>query len=56
MKAKSKVIKKYTPDELNLQIKSDLDIVQASEPSKSKDGVIVSSVDEWIDMKLVFYD
>ncbi|PSS34894.1 Electron transfer flavoprotein subunit beta like [Actinidia chinensis var. chinensis] len=49
MTAKSKVIKIYTPDELNVQIKSDLEIVQVTEPSQRKVGVVVSSVDELID-------
>lgn len=49
MKAKSKVIKKYTPEELNVEIKSDLEIVQVTEPPKRKSGVMVSSVDELID-------
>ncbi|XP_052206481.1 electron transfer flavoprotein subunit beta, mitochondrial [Diospyros lotus] len=49
MKAKSKVIKKYTPQELNVQIKPDLEIVQVTEPPKRKAGVIVSSVDELIE-------
>ncbi|XP_059632371.1 electron transfer flavoprotein subunit beta, mitochondrial [Cornus florida] len=49
MKAKSKVIKKFTPQELNVQIKSDFEVVQVTEPPKRKAGVIVSSVDELID-------
>ena len=49
MKAKSKVIKKYTPQELNVEIKSDLEVLQVTEPPKRKAGVIVSSVDELID-------
>ena len=49
MKAKSKVIKKYTPDDLKVEIKSDLEVVQVTEPPKRKAGVIVSSVDELID-------
>ncbi|KAF9612136.1 hypothetical protein IFM89_038319 [Coptis chinensis] len=50
MKAKSKVIKKVTPEELGVEInKSDLEIVQVTEPPKRKAGVIVSSVDELID-------
>ncbi|KAJ0092567.1 hypothetical protein Patl1_25148 [Pistacia atlantica] len=49
MKAKSKVIKKYTPQELNVDIKSDLEVIQVTEPPKRKAGVIVSSVDELID-------
>ncbi|KAI3984788.1 hypothetical protein MKX01_039405 [Papaver californicum] len=48
MKAKSKVIKKVTPAELNVEIKSDLEPVQITEPPKRKGGVIVSSVDELI--------
>ncbi|CAI9775966.1 unnamed protein product [Fraxinus pennsylvanica] len=49
MKAKSKVITKVTPQELNVEIKSDLDVVQVTEPPKRKAGVVVSSVDELID-------
>ncbi|CAM8887423.1 unnamed protein product [Rhodiola kirilowii] len=49
MKAKSKPIKKYTPEELKVQIKPDLDIIQVTEPPKRKAGVILSSVDELID-------
>uniref|UniRef100_A0A7N0V723 Electron transfer flavoprotein subunit beta n=1 Tax=Kalanchoe fedtschenkoi TaxID=63787 RepID=A0A7N0V723_KALFE len=49
MKAKSKVIKKYTPEELNVEIKPDLEIIQVTEPPKRKAGVILSSVDELID-------
>ncbi|KAG4182668.1 hypothetical protein ERO13_A09G058300v2 [Gossypium hirsutum] len=49
MKAKSKPIKKYTPEELNVKIKSDLEVVQVTEPPKRKAGVILSSVDELID-------
>ncbi|KAF5950646.1 hypothetical protein HYC85_012639 [Camellia sinensis] len=49
MKAKSKVIKKFTTEELNVKIKSDLEIVQVTEPPKRKAGLIVSSVDELVD-------
>lgn len=49
MKAKSKVIMKFTPAELNVKIKSDLEIVQVTEPPKRKAGVIISSVDELVD-------
>ncbi|XP_010671055.2 electron transfer flavoprotein subunit beta, mitochondrial [Beta vulgaris subsp. vulgaris] len=49
MKAKSKPIKKVTPEELNVHIRSDLDVVEVSEPPKRKAGVILSSVDELID-------
>ncbi|KAK9931088.1 hypothetical protein M0R45_018383 [Rubus argutus] len=49
MKAKSKVIKKFTPQDLNVEIKSDIEEVQVTEPPKRKAGVIVSSVDELID-------
>ncbi|KAL5781763.1 hypothetical protein ACOSP7_006792 [Xanthoceras sorbifolium] len=49
MKAKSKVIKKYTPQELNVDVRSDFEVVQVTEPAKRKAGVIVSSVDELID-------
>lgn len=49
MKAKSKVIKKLTPQDLKVEIKSDLEVVQVSEPPKRKAGIILSSVDELID-------
>ncbi|EXB54028.1 Electron transfer flavoprotein subunit beta [Morus notabilis] len=49
MKAKSKVIKKFTPQDLNVEIKSNLEVVQVTEPPKRKAGIIVSSVDELID-------
>ncbi|KAL3506103.1 hypothetical protein ACH5RR_031485 [Cinchona calisaya] len=49
MKAKSKVIKKLTPEELKVEIKSDIEVVQVTEPPKRKAGVMVSSVDELID-------
>ncbi|KAI4318007.1 hypothetical protein L6164_025820 [Bauhinia variegata] len=49
MKAKSKPIKKFTPQDLNVEIRSDLEVVQVTEPPKRKAGVKVSSVDELID-------
>jgi electron transfer flavoprotein beta subunit len=49
MKAKSKVIKKVTPEELNMEIRPDLELVEVTEPPKRKAGVILSSVDELID-------
>ncbi|GJN12138.1 hypothetical protein PR202_ga30392 [Eleusine coracana subsp. coracana] len=49
MKAKSKVIKKITPQELNVDIRSDLEVVEVNEPPKRKAGVILSSVDELLD-------
>ncbi|GAB4843154.1 hypothetical protein Ancab_013129 [Ancistrocladus abbreviatus] len=49
MKAKSKPIKKMTPEDLKVEIKSDLEVVQVTEPPKRKAGVILSSVDELID-------
>ena len=49
MKAKSKAIKKFTPQDLNVEINSDLEVVQVTEPPKRKAGVILSSVDELID-------
>ncbi|PON64112.1 Electron transfer flavoprotein, beta subunit [Parasponia andersonii] len=49
MKAKSKVIKKFTPKDLNVEIKPDFEVVQVTEPPKRKAGVMVSSVDELID-------
>ncbi|VFR01513.1 unnamed protein product [Cuscuta campestris] len=49
MKAKSKPIKKITPQELNVEIECDMEIVQVTEPPKRKAGVILSSVDELVD-------
>ncbi|CAN4120504.1 unnamed protein product [Withania somnifera] len=49
MKAKSKPIKKFTLKDLNVVIKSDLEVVEVTEPPKRKSGVILSSVDELID-------
>lgn len=49
MKAKSKAIKKFTPEELNVDVKSDLEVVEVTEPPKRKAGIILSSVDELID-------
>lgn len=49
MKAKSKVIKKLTPQDLNVEIKSDLKVVQVTEPPKRKAGLVLSTVDELLD-------
>lgn len=49
MKAKSKVIKKFTPQDLKVEVRSDLEVVEVTEPPKRKAGVLVSSVDELID-------
>ncbi|KAM7485192.1 hypothetical protein LguiA_001201 [Lonicera macranthoides] len=49
MKAKSKPIKKFKLEDLKVDIKSDLEIVEVTEPPKRKAGIIVSSVDELID-------
>ncbi|RLM73569.1 electron transfer flavoprotein subunit beta, mitochondrial [Panicum miliaceum] len=49
MKAKSKIIKKVTPEELNVDIRSDIEVIEVNEPPKRKSGVILSSVDELLD-------
>ncbi|KAI0515898.1 hypothetical protein KFK09_008566 [Dendrobium nobile] len=49
MKAKSKVIKKLTVEELNVELKSDFEVCQVTEPPVRKAGTIVSTVDELID-------
>ncbi|XP_028548694.1 electron transfer flavoprotein subunit beta, mitochondrial-like [Dendrobium catenatum] len=49
MKAKSKVIKKLTVEELNVELKSDCEVCQVTEPPVRKAGTIVSTVDELID-------
>ncbi|KAH0463873.1 hypothetical protein IEQ34_006659 [Dendrobium chrysotoxum] len=49
MKAKSKVIKKLTVEELNVELKSDFEVCQVTEPPVRKAGTVVSTVDELID-------
>ncbi|KAI5057474.1 hypothetical protein GOP47_0027489 [Adiantum capillus-veneris] len=49
MKAKKKPITKVTPDELQVEIAEDFDIVEVIEPPKRKAGVMLSSVDELLD-------
>ncbi|XP_038708561.1 electron transfer flavoprotein subunit beta, mitochondrial isoform X1 [Tripterygium wilfordii] len=49
IKAKSKVVKKFSPEDLKVEINSDLEILHVTEPPKRKAGVILSSVDELID-------
>lgn len=49
MKAKSKTIKKVSPEELQVQINPDLEILEVVDPPKRKSGVMLSSVDELID-------
>lgn len=49
MKAKSKPIKKFTPQKLNVNVKPDLEVVEVTEPPKRKAGILLSSVDELID-------
>lgn len=49
MKAKSKVIKKVTPEDLNVDIRSDMEVTEVNEQPKRKAGVILSSVDELLD-------
>ncbi|KAI7724709.1 hypothetical protein M8C21_004586 [Ambrosia artemisiifolia] len=49
MKAKSKPIKKMSLAELNVELRSDLEVVQVTAPPVRKAGVILSSVDELVD-------
>ncbi|KAK9070242.1 hypothetical protein SSX86_010642 [Deinandra increscens subsp. villosa] len=49
MKAKSKPIKKMSLEELKVQVRSDLEVVQVAAPPVRKAGVILSSVDELVD-------
>lgn len=49
MKAKKKPISKVTPEELQVELSDDLDIVEVVEPPKRKSGVMLSSVDELLD-------
>eukprot|EP00250_Pteridium_aquilinum_P002544 c12765_g1_i1 orf=99-854(+) len=49
MKAKKKPITKVTPEELQVELSEDLDILEVVEPPKRKAGVMLSSVDELLD-------
>ncbi|KAH7427599.1 hypothetical protein KP509_10G051300 [Ceratopteris richardii] len=49
MKAKKKPIAKVTPEELQVEITEDFDILEVVEPDKRKAGVMLSSVDELLD-------
>ncbi|CAM6084113.1 unnamed protein product [Calypogeia fissa] len=49
MRAKKKTITKITPEELKVDVGSDLEILQVEEPPKRKAGVMLSSVDELVD-------
>lgn len=49
MKAKKKPISQVTPEQLGVDISSDLQIVEVVEPAKRKAGVMVASVDELLD-------
>ncbi|EPS62405.1 hypothetical protein M569_12384 [Genlisea aurea] len=49
MKAKLKPIKKVRPEDLNVEIETELEVVEVNEPPKRKAGVMVSTVDELID-------
>ncbi|EFJ23272.1 hypothetical protein SELMODRAFT_232605 [Selaginella moellendorffii] len=49
MKAKKKSIQRVTPEELNVVIGSDLEVLEVTEPPKRKAGVMVASVDELLD-------
>lgn len=49
MRAKKKTITKVTPEELQVDVGSDLEILRVDEPPKRKGGVMLSSVDELID-------
>lgn len=49
MKAKSKVIKKVAPEDLGVDIRSDMEVIEVNEPPKRKAGMILSSVDELLD-------
>ncbi|KAI3814384.1 hypothetical protein L1987_19138 [Smallanthus sonchifolius] len=49
MKAKSKPIKKMSLEELKVEVRSDLELVQVTAPPVRKAGVVLSSVDELVD-------
>lgn len=49
MKAKKKPISQVTPEQLGVEVTSDLQIVEVVEPPKRKAGVMVASVDELLE-------
>ncbi|KAH9547314.1 hypothetical protein CY35_11G028200 [Sphagnum magellanicum] len=49
MKAKKKTITQITPEQLGVQITSDLEILEVFEPPKRKAGIILASVDELLE-------
>lgn len=49
MNAKKKTITKITPEELKVDVGSDLEILQVEEPPKRKVGVMLLSVEELVD-------
>ena len=49
MKAKRKPLEQKTPQDLNIQIKSRLEILETKEPPERPSGIKVSSVDELLD-------
>jgi len=49
MKAKKKPISQVTPEQLGVEVTSDLQILEVVEPAKRKAGVMVASVDELLE-------
>jgi len=49
MKAKKKEITEKTPEDYNISMKSDLEILKVSEPAKREAGVKVETVEELVD-------
>lgn len=49
MKAKKKPISQVTPEQLGVEVASDLQILEVVEPAKRKAGVMVASVDELLE-------
>jgi electron transfer flavoprotein beta subunit len=49
MKAKKKEITEKTPEDYNISMKSDLEILKVSEPAQREAGVKVETVEELVD-------
>ena len=49
MKAKKKEIAEITPEDLNISIEKNIDVVKVSEPSQREAGVKVETIDELVD-------
>ena len=49
MKAKQKKIEVITPEDLSVEMKSEIQIIKVEEPAERKPGLKVADVDELVD-------